>query len=233
VVPSYASRPARRADEFFCDGALHHPVIPEPLGLLPPWLLAGFALGAAASLAAAVAFAAGERLSPGGPAVSSDRVDGTERRRAEIQAFLREIGEPYAEDHEVEGRQVAFWLLDRDVAITFDAQAYFRLESAGVAAVLCEHEMPGWSLGRRLPFETPAVDPPTPADDPVTDAFAELGLDPDADAATVKRAYRDRAKEVHPDAGGDEDEFRRVQEAYATARNHASAGAGAAPDAGA
>lgn len=206
---------------------------PEPLGLLPPWLLAGLALGAAASLAATAAFAAGERLFPGGPAASSDRADGTERRRAEIRAFLREIGEPYAEDHEVEGRRVAFWLPGRDVAITFDAQAYFRLESAGVGAVLCEHEMPGWSLGRRLPFETPAVDPPTLADDPVTEAFAEFGLDPDADAATVKRAYRDRAKEVHPDAGGDEAEFRRVQEAYATARTHASAGAGAPPDAGA
>jgi len=200
-------------------------VIPEPLGPLPPWLLAGLALGAGASLVAAVAFVAGERLFPGRPADPADRVDGTERRRAEIRAFLREIGEPYAEDHEVEGRRVAFWLLHRDVAITFDAQAYFRLDSAGVAAVLCEHEMPGWSLGRRLPFETPAVDPPGAADDPVTAAFAELGLDPDADAATVKRAYRDRAKEVHPDAGGDEDAFKRVQEAYATARNHANAGA--------
>ncbi len=202
-------------------------VIPEPMGLLPPWLLVGLALGTGASLVAAVAFVAGERLFPGRPADPADRVDGTGRRRAEIRAFLREIGEPYAEDHDVEGRRVAFWLLHRDVAVTFDARAYVRLESAGVAAVLCEHEMPGWSLGRRLPFETPAVDPPSAADDPVTEAFAALGLEPDADAATVRRAYRDRAKETHPDAGGDEDAFRRVREAYATARSHATAGAGA------
>jgi hypothetical protein len=193
------------------------------LGLLPPWLLAGLALGLAASVAATVAFVAGERLFPGRPADPGRRVDGTERRREEIAAFLREIGEPYAEDYEVEGRRVAFWLLHRDVAITFDAQAYFRLDAAGVTAVLCEHEMPGWSLGRRLPFETPAVDRPTAAPDPVSEAFAELGLDPGADEDAVRRAYRDRAKEVHPDAGGDEAEFKRVQEAYATARTHAEA----------
>ncbi|MFB6168463.1 MAG: J domain-containing protein [Haloferacaceae archaeon] len=198
-------------------------MLPEPFGLLPPWLLAGLALGAAVSVVAAVAFYAGERLFPGRPADPAERVDGTERRRAEIREFLRAIGEPYAEDYEVEGRRVAFFLLHRDVAITFDAQAYFRLESAGITAVLCEHEMPGWSLGRRLPFETPDIEAPSAADDPVTAAFAELGLEPGADEDAVQSAYRDRAKEVHPDTGGDEAEFRRVQEAYATARNHAEA----------
>jgi hypothetical protein len=197
--------------------------LPDALALLPPWLVAGVGLGLAASGVAAVLFVAGERWFPGRPADPAARVDGTERRREEIRAFLREIGEPYAEDHEVEGRRVAFWLLHREVAITFDARAYFRLESAGVAAVLCEHEMPGWSLGRRLPFDTPAVEPPGAAADPVAEAFAALGLEPGADEDAVRRAYRDRAKEVHPDAGGDEDEFKRVQEAYATARTHADA----------
>lgn len=97
------------------------------------------------------------------------------------------------------------------------------LAASGVAAVLCEHEMPGWSLGRRLPFDTPSVAPPSAAADPVVEAFAELGLEPGADEDAAKRAYRDRAKDVHPDTGGDEDEFKRVQEAYATARTHADA----------
>jgi len=49
----------------------------------------------------------------------------------------------------------------------------------------------------------------------VTQASQVLGVSPDADESTVKQAYRDRIKEVHPDAdGGDEDEFKRVQEAY-------------------
>jgi curved DNA-binding protein CbpA len=42
-----------------------------------------------------------------------------------------------------------------------------------------------------------------------------LGVSPDADESTVRRAYRDRIKEVHPDAeDGDEEVFKRVQEAY-------------------
>jgi curved DNA-binding protein CbpA len=46
-------------------------------------------------------------------------------------------------------------------------------------------------------------------------ALNALDVAPDADAGTIRRAYRDRVKAVHPDAdGGDEDEFRRVRAAY-------------------
>ncbi|MFB6104878.1 MAG: 2Fe-2S iron-sulfur cluster-binding protein [Halobacteriaceae archaeon] len=41
-----------------------------------------------------------------------------------------------------------------------------------------------------------------------------LGIDPDATDATVKAAYRDRVKDVHPDQGGTAREFRRVTAAY-------------------
>lgn len=42
-----------------------------------------------------------------------------------------------------------------------------------------------------------------------------LGVEPDADEAAIRSAYRDRIKDVHPDAdGGDEAEFKRVREAY-------------------
>ncbi|MEF8800090.1 MAG: ferredoxin Fer [Halolamina sp.] len=44
--------------------------------------------------------------------------------------------------------------------------------------------------------------------------FDVLGVDPDADEATVLRAYRRRVKETHPDQGGSTAEFKRVQEAY-------------------
>ncbi|MFB6281533.1 MAG: J domain-containing protein [Haloferacaceae archaeon] len=204
-------------------------MFPEWIASLPSWLLAGLTLGLAASAAVAGLFVAGNRLFPterdGGAASSaSGSASGDERRRAEIREYLRAIGEPYAEDHEIEGRRVAFYLLHREVAITFDAQAYFRLEAAGVETVLCEHEMPGWQLGRRLPFETPAAEAvaaPADAPDPVATAFSELGLSPDADAAEVRAAYRERVKDVHPDQGGDSEAFKRVREAYATARNHA------------
>lgn len=43
-----------------------------------------------------------------------------------------------------------------------------------------------------------------------------MGLNKDADPKEIKRAYREAAKTHHPDKGGDEQEFKEVQEAYAT-----------------
>jgi len=57
-------------------------------------------------------------------------------------------------------------------------------------------------------------DGPSPAE-----AYRRLGLDPDADDDAVRRAYRERVKSVHPDReGGDEEEFKRVTEAYEVLR---------------
>jgi hypothetical protein len=198
-------------------------VIPEWVWLLPPWLLVGLAVGTVASVAVAGVFVVGNRLFPSAPVDASARVDGTDRRRAEIREYLRAIGEPNAENHHVEGEDVAFYLLHRDVAITFDAQAYFRLESRGVTAVLCEEEMPGRHLGRRLPFEVPDVDfGPDDGDESISAAYSRLGLSTGASAAEVKAAYRSKVKSVHPDQGGDEESFKRLREAYATAKDHAA-----------
>ena len=47
------------------------------------------------------------------------------------------------------------------------------------------------------------------------EARQTLGVETDADEADIKSAYRQRAKELHPDqAGGDEEAFKRVTEAY-------------------
>ncbi|WP_336002292.1 J domain-containing protein [Halorientalis halophila] len=47
------------------------------------------------------------------------------------------------------------------------------------------------------------------------EAYSILGVEVGADDETVKAAYRQKVKEVHPDtAGGDEDEFKRVNAAY-------------------
>jgi curved DNA-binding protein CbpA len=48
------------------------------------------------------------------------------------------------------------------------------------------------------------------------EAFDALGLDGDASQEQIKTAYRDRVKEVHPDSGGDEESFKRVNRAYET-----------------
>jgi ferredoxin len=48
----------------------------------------------------------------------------------------------------------------------------------------------------------------------VDSPFDVLGIDPDADDATVRDAYRRRVKDAHPDRGGSAREFQRVKEAY-------------------
>ncbi len=44
--------------------------------------------------------------------------------------------------------------------------------------------------------------------------YDTLDIDEQADEAAIKRAYRDKAKIMHPDVGGDEDEFREIALAY-------------------
>ncbi|KAB1198606.1 MULTISPECIES: J domain-containing protein [Haloferax] len=48
-----------------------------------------------------------------------------------------------------------------------------------------------------------------------SEALRTLGLDADASSEDVKRAYRERVKETHPDSKtGDEEAFKRVSRAY-------------------
>ena len=47
--------------------------------------------------------------------------------------------------------------------------------------------------------------------------WATLGVPPSATEEEVKRAYRQRALETHPDRGGDAEAFREVQRAYEVA----------------
>lgn len=57
-----------------------------------------------------------------------------------------------------------------------------------------------------------------------TSIWQILGLEPSATLSEIKRAYRVRALETHPDRGGTADEFRKVQSAYERAlerRKHA------------
>ena len=202
--------------------------------MLPPWVFVGLLLGGIASALVAIAFYLGNRFAP--PSVAEAAGDdgrgvaGDERRRREIREYLTATGERFRENHALDDVAIPFYLPEREVAITFDAHDYFQLEGEGIYTVLCEHEMPGRGLGRRLPFDVTEPDwgPHRSAGggrDPVVAAFAELDVSTDADAAEVKSAYRERVKETHPDQGGDEESFRRVREAYATARNHAG-GAG-------
>jgi len=189
----------------------------------PAWFVEGLLLGVAASvLVAGLFYVAVRRFPSREPDRQTD--SGDTRRRAEIRNYLDAIDEQYAERHFVEGQHVAFYLPKRDVAITFDARAFYRIERSATSPVLVEHELPGIALGPRLPFETPDIDleDETESDlDPRRAAFAVLGLPSGAGLDEIKTAYRRKVKEVHPDHGGDEDEFKRVREAYTTAKQHA------------
>lgn len=50
---------------------------------------------------------------------------------------------------------------------------------------------------------------------PPGDPYKTLGVAKDADATTIKRAYRKRAKKVHPDAGGTDAEMAALSAAHA------------------
>lgn len=194
------------------------------LSFLPEWLLVGLLVGGLGSVGVAALFVVASRHFPSPVEPAEVGLDGDGRRRDELRAYLRAIDEPFAEDHPVAGQPVAFYLPARDVAITFDARAYYRIERTATEPVLVEHEMPGIQLGARLPFEVPEAefgDETTSRDlEPAAAAFRELGLTPPATLADVKAAYRERVKDVHPDLGGDEDEFKRVREAYTTAKQY-------------
>ncbi|MFD1587180.1 J domain-containing protein [Halorientalis brevis] len=199
-------------------------MLPEALDTLPQWVVDGALLGLALSLAVAGLFYVLVRFFPSETPEYQTEVDSETRRRAEMRDYLDAIGEQYAEGHFVEGQHVAFYLPKRDVAITFDARAYYRIARTDTEPVLVEHELPGVALGYRLPFETPDVD--FGADEngrlsPREAAHAALGLPVGATVDEIKGAYRERVKEVHPDHGGDEDEFKRLREAYTTAKKHA------------
>ena len=190
--------------------------------MLPEWLLLGLGGAVVVTVVVAFIFATGSRLFP--TVYRPGGYSGETKRRAEIREYLTSIGEQFAEDHPVGGQPVAFYLPERDVAITFDARAYFRIEGSGTRAVLVEHEMPGVHLGSRLPFETPRVEADESGDgtDATTAAFALLGVPATASIEEVKRAYRQQVKQVHPDHGGDREAFERLREAYAAAKQRAS-----------
>ena len=48
----------------------------------------------------------------------------------------------------------------------------------------------------------------------MSDLYARLGVSSDASKEEIRRAYKDLAREKHPDRGGDPEEFKKIQEAH-------------------
>lgn len=217
----------------------------------PHWLFLGLAYAAGAATLATAAFALGEYAFPARPRAGRASYPGAARQREEIRQYLSSIGEVFVEDATVRGVTSAFYLPERDVAVTDDADTYHRLRPTDTYVVFCEHEMRGHHLGQRLPFETPeprrrgqrsgtraagpgrstggghsagyraAAEASRHREERITAAFQTLGLTRNASETQVKNAYREKVKAVHPDRGGSERAFSRLQEAYTTARQHA------------
>ncbi|MGL4512112.1 MAG: J domain-containing protein [Lacipirellulaceae bacterium] len=90
------------------------------------------------------------------------------------------------------GGAVAGWVL-----MGLDYRAYLRsLRRALVAITGVTSGLPYWARRHR------------------PDCFIELGVEPTAKRSEVLAAYRRRAKEVHPDLGGDRKSFDKVQAAF-------------------
>lgn len=68
-------------------------------------------------------------------------------------------------------------------------------------------------------IDVPADAPAERTSGAPVDHYVILGVDRTATAEQIKVAYRSRAKDTHPDIGGDPDEFRLVQSAYETLSN--------------
>ncbi|WP_312909535.1 J domain-containing protein [Natronosalvus caseinilyticus] len=201
------------------------------LEAIPPAILWGLVLGGIFTGIAATLFVVGERLFPSRVVTGENTYSSERRRRGEIRTYLQAIDERYLEEWELEdaGETVAFYLPERDVAVTFDAEAFVRLQArTATYLILAEHEMPGVHLSDRLPFEVPPLEREhereygtMTVEDRLKRAYEALGVSTTADAEAIREAYRERVKAVHPDHGGDEESFQRVQEAYATVREHA------------
>ena len=69
------------------------------------------------------------------------------------------------------------------------------------------------------PIDRPAPQPKKAKPEPLpkqVPAHEVLGVPPDADFATIKKTYRKLAKKHHPDKGGDQSEFQKISNAYAS-----------------
>jgi len=190
---------------------------PQVLAMLPGWLSAGLLLGVIVTGVIGVVFLIGIRRFPSrGPHVAKGSSI-TDRRRRALAQYLRDAGEQVHTQVTVRDVTVAVYLPMRDVALVFAPDAYFTLRETPTRVILCELEARPAAIARRLPFLTPPHRT-EPIHSRSSDAYAVLGVSADADAATLREAYRRRVKDCHPDQGGDPAEFARVQRAYEEAR---------------
>lgn len=100
-------------------------------------------------------------------------------------------------------------MLTCGVVAAFVGAAIYAYEIRDELSAYKEYGHSGW-LGR---LRTGTGDAP---------ALNALGLAPTATLEEVERAYRELAKQAHPDRGGDVEQFKRLQAAYERAKRQAA-----------
>lgn len=131
---------------------------------------------------------------------------------------LRRDGLPYANRRVPEDCGVAVYFLRRGKQMTFACDRWDRVRDNMRAITKTIDAMRGierWGASDMMERAFSAFEAlPPPGSAVVASCWDILGLEPGADQAAIKAAWRKRMKTAHPDQGGTREEFEQVQRAY-------------------
>lgn len=102
---------------------------------------------------------------------------------------------------------------------------WFSLEELQLIADVLGYQ-PGWAFHQFKEWGPPQAAPPAPPPLPtkLRQALELLGLKLPITETKLKRAYRQRSIETHPDTGGHHESFIRVNQAYEYLKGHLAVG---------
>lgn len=129
---------------------------------------------------------------------------------------LRRDGLPYANQRQPEDGGVAVYFIYKGDQYTFACDKYRRVEHNVHAIGKTIGAIRGierWGASDMLKRAFSGFK--TLPQGTSTDPYSILGIQELSSAAEIKSAYRQRARDTHPDHGGNEDDFKRVSVAYA------------------
>ena len=131
---------------------------------------------------------------------------------------LRRDGLPYASARPPQDCGVAVYFQRRGKQMTFACDRWDRVGDNIRAISKTIEAMRGierWGASDMMERAFAAFEALPPPGAPVqASCWDILGLEPGADATTIKAAWRKRMKTSHPDQGGTREEFEQVQRAY-------------------
>lgn len=104
---------------------------------------------------------------------------------------------------------------------------WFSLDELQIIADVLGYK-PGWAYHQFKEWGPPQPTPATPSlPEELQPALELLGLSPPIDELALKRAYRQRSLQAHPDTGGCHEAFLRVNAAYEVLKGYLASGGNA------